>query len=45
MTRLPASPDRSAAVLNVKVYGEDGSLLNAGAWMLDADGKWERCAA
>jgi hypothetical protein len=44
-TRDPTSPERPAVVLRVKVYGEDGDLMEAGDWTLAADGKWDRCAA
>ncbi|HEY6921972.1 MAG TPA: hypothetical protein VI653_00785 [Steroidobacteraceae bacterium] len=42
---VPAGPERRASALDVKVYGESGNLVAAGAWMLDAEGKWERCVA
>jgi hypothetical protein len=44
-TRDPTSPERQDVALRVKVYGEDGDLMEAGDWTLAADGKWERCAA
>jgi hypothetical protein len=44
-TRDPISPERQAVVLRVKVYGEDGDLVEAGDWTVAADGEWERCAA
>ena len=44
-TRDPISPERQAIVLRVKVYGEDGDLVEAGDWTVAADGEWERCAA
>ena len=43
--RDPTSPERQAVVLRVKVYGEDGDLVEAGDWTVAADGEWERCAA
>lgn len=33
---------KRAAVLHVKVYGEDGELTDAGAWELVTNGEWER---
>jgi hypothetical protein len=44
-TRDPTSSEGQAVVLRVKVYGEDGDLMEAGDWTLAADSKWERCAA
>jgi hypothetical protein len=44
-TRDPTSPEHQAVVLRVKVYAEEGDLMEAGDWTLAADGKWERCAA
>jgi hypothetical protein len=44
-TRDPSSPEGQAVVSRVKVYGEDGDLIETGDWTLAADGKWERCAA
>ena len=41
---LPLSRERGAPVLNVRIYGEDGELRDAGTWVPDHHGKWQRCA-
>jgi hypothetical protein len=33
-----------AIQLRVKVYAENGNLMEAGTWAPDTNGKWERCA-
>ena len=42
---VQASPERRSSALHVKVYGESGNLVAAGAWMSDIEGKWQRCVA
>ena len=41
---LAMSRERGATVLQVKRYNEDGELQEAGSWIPDRDGKWQRCA-
>jgi hypothetical protein len=40
---LPLSRKRGAPVLQVNLYGEDGSLRESGTLMTDQSGKWCRC--
>jgi hypothetical protein len=44
-TRDPTSPQRQAVVLRVRVYSEDGDLMEAGVWTLAADGRCDGFAA
>lgn len=37
------SRERGTPVLLVNRYDEYGELQDSGAWMADADGKWQRC--
>jgi hypothetical protein len=39
---LALSELQDAPVLQVNSYGEDGTLLDVGAWTVDRDGKWRR---
>ena len=41
---LPLSRERGAPVLQVNLYGDDGSLRESGTLMPDQTGKWCRCA-
>lgn len=34
----------NAPVLLVNSYSEQGTLIDIGAWTVDPDGKWRRCA-
>ena len=43
-TPVLPSPERKAVALRVKVYAENGNLMEAGTWAPDTNGKWERCA-
>ena len=38
----PLSQVRGAPVLDVSVYGDDGSLRDRGSWMPDLHGRWCR---
>lgn len=38
------SRERGAPVLQINLYGDDGSLRETGTLMLDQTGKWCRCA-
>lgn len=38
------SRERGVPVLQVSLYGDDGSLRDCGAWMPDQNGKWCRSA-
>jgi hypothetical protein len=40
--RDPALPSPGPVLPRVKVYDEDGDLMDAGDWSLAPDGKWER---
>jgi hypothetical protein len=40
---LPLSRERGAPVLQVNLYGDDGSLRESGTLMTDQSGKWCRC--
>ncbi len=37
------SRERNAPVLWITGYGDNGVLIEAGAWTVDHDGKWQRC--
>jgi len=39
------SRERGAPVLEVELYDESGEQKDAGAWVVDEDGKWGRYAA
>ncbi len=41
---LELSRERGAPVLQVSVYGDDGSLKESATLMTDPSGKWRRCA-
>jgi hypothetical protein len=41
---LPRSRERGSPVLLVNRYNESGELQDAGSWMSDPEGKWQRCA-
>ena len=41
---LPMSRERRTPVLTVNVYGEDGELKECGNWMVNQEGRWQRCA-
>jgi hypothetical protein len=41
---LPLSRERGTPVLCVNRYDDHGELMEAGDWLLDADGFWRRCA-
>ena len=41
---LARSRERGAPVLDIRIYGEDGELKDAGTWLPDHAGKWQRCA-
>ena len=41
---LARSRERGSPVLLVSRYGESGELQDAGSWMSDPEGKWQRCA-
>lgn len=40
-----SSRERGSPVLDVRAYGEDGELDDAGIWVCDRLGKWVRCTA
>ena len=41
---LPLSRERGAPVLSINRYGDDGELIEAGAWFVGPDGLWQRCS-
>jgi hypothetical protein len=43
-TPVLLSLERKAVALRVKVYAENGNLMEAGTWAPDTNGKWARCA-
>lgn len=43
-TSVPMPREGGATTLDVKRYGEDGELQEAGLWTLDPDGTWRRCS-
>ena len=40
---LERSRERGGPVLLVRLYGEEGALLDSGAFRFDPEGKWTRC--
>jgi hypothetical protein len=40
---LHQSRERGTPVLLVNKYSEAGDLQDTGAWMADAEGRWQRC--
>jgi hypothetical protein len=42
---ISLSRERGAPVLDVEVYDEAGEQKDSGAWVVDEEGKWGRCAA
>jgi hypothetical protein len=41
---LALSRECGSPVLDVQVYGADGTLKDSDCWLVDKDGKWCRCA-